>query len=245
MLHYKSIKKEEIWKKMLKDSSVASVINRYNNPLIFQKELKGLINSYSKVYKDIIEVGCETGTTSFILDDQFNKTLLDLNPSAINLSKKAFRKMNSNAQFFIADMFNMPFKNETYDIVFNSGVIEHVDKKERVRALKEYSRILRNGGVIIIGFPNHFCIPYRLAYIVRNHLLFRYKWPYPKEYKIYDMKDEISTSNLILERRIVISKQSIYNWWNFFKPVKWILKSLGRCINFEGYLTVLIIRKKT
>jgi len=241
MLHYK--KQEEIWKKMLKDSSVASVINRYNNPLIFQKELKDLIGSYSKYYKDIIEVGCETGATSFLLDESFNKTLLDLNPLAIHLSKEAFRKMNSNAQFFIATMFNMPFKDETYDIVFNSGVIEHFNKKERTRALKEYSRILRNNGVIIIGFPNHFCIPYRLAYIVRNYLLFRYKWPYPKEYKIYDMKDEISTNNLILERRIVISKQSIYNWWNFFKPVKWILKSLGRCINFEGYLTVLIIRK--
>lgn len=241
MLHYR--KQEEIWKKTLKDSSVASVINSYNNPLIFQKELKSLINSYSKVYRDIIEVGCATGATSFILDESFNKTLLDLNPIAINLAKKVFRKKNRNAKFVLANMFNMPFEDKSFDIVFNAGVIEHFNKKERTGVLKEYSRILRNNGVIIIGFPNHFCIPYRLAYIVRNYLLFRYKWPYPKEYKIYNMKDEISTNNLILERRIVISKQSIYNWWNFFKPVKWILKLLGRCINFEGYLTVLIIRK--
>lgn len=114
------------------------MITEYNNPAIFQKQLKSLINNYSRVYKDIIEVRCEIGTTSFILDDSFNKTLLDLNPLAINIAKKAFGKMNSNAQFFIADMFNMPFKNETYDIVFNSGVIEHFDKKERSRALKEY-----------------------------------------------------------------------------------------------------------
>jgi len=67
---------------------------------------------------------------------------------------------------------------------------------------------------------------------------------YPREYKIFDMKDEINSNNLILEKRVVISKESIYNWWNFFKPMKYILKLLGKYIHFEGYLTVLIIRKK-
>lgn len=239
-----SCNQEKIWQKHIENFTVDNVIAEYTNPAIFQKQLKSLINNYSKVYKDIIEVGCEIGTTSFILDDSFNKTLLDLNPLAINLAKKAFGKCNNNAQFFIADMFNMPFKDETYDIVFNSGVIEHFAKKERSRALKEYSRILRNDGVIIIAFPNHFSVPYSLAYLVRNNLLFRYRWPYPREYKIFDMKDEINSNNLILEKRVVISKESIYNWWNFFKPMKYVLKLLDKYIHFEGYLTVLIIRKK-
>lgn len=93
---------EKIWQKHIENFTVDNVIAEYTNPAIFQKQLKSLINNYSKVYKDIIEVSCEIGTTSFILDDSFNKTLLDLNPLAINLAKKAFGKMNSNAQFFIA-----------------------------------------------------------------------------------------------------------------------------------------------
>jgi len=92
------------------------------------------------------------------------------------------KRIKEKIHFYVSGLagavqFNMPFKNETYDIVFNSGVIEHFDKKERSRALKEYSRILRNDGVIIIAFPNHFSVPYSLAYLVRNNLLFRYRWP--------------------------------------------------------------------
>ena len=58
------------------------------------------------------------------------------------------------------------------------------------------------------------------------------------------MKDEIAASNLILKKRLIISKDSIFNWWNFFEPMKKFLKIVNKFINFEGYLTVLIIHKK-
>jgi len=237
-------KQEKIWREYIKSFTVEDVIAEYEHPAIFQKKLKDLIDGFSNRYRDVIEVGCETGTTSFILDDSFNKTLIDLNSLAIELAKKAFRKMGRDATFVVADMFNMPFKEKSFDVVFNAGVIEHFNKQERIMALKEYSRILKDDGLMIIAFPNHHSFPYRSAYLVRNYLLLGYKWPYPKEYKIYDMKDEIAASNLILKKRLIISKDSIFNWWNFFEPMKKFLKIVNKFINFEGYLTVLIIHKK-
>jgi len=232
---------EEIWINHIKNSSVDDVIKEYDNPAIFQKELIKLINKEFKNKSKIIEVGCELGVTSLLLNDKFDKTLLDLNPLAIDLTKKAHIRLNKQANFIVADMFDMPFNNNEFDIVFNAGVIEHFNYKEREKALLEYSRILKNDGIIIIAFPNHYSLPYRLAYIIRN--LFN-KWPYPNEYKLFDLIKEIDNSNLILEKRVILSKKSLMNWLDFIKPLRKIFEVIDKFYNFEGYLTVLIIRKK-
>lgn len=233
---------EEIWENHLKNTTLSDVINEYNHPAIFQKELVDVINKYTEQEKKIIEVGCELGVTSMLLDDSFNKTLLDLNPLAIELTKQAHHSLNKKAQFIIADMFSMPIENSQYDIVFNAGVIEHFDLAARAKALMEYSRILKENGVMLIAFPNHYSFPYRLAYKIRTLLN---RWPYPTEYKLYDLKNEIAAANLVLEKRIVLSKKSVMNWLSFALPLKYFFQFLDLFLNYEGYLTVLIIRKKS
>ena len=231
---------EEIWINHIKNSSIYDVINEYENPAIFQKELIELINQKVQKNVKIIEVGCELGVTSLLLNDKFDKTLLDLNPLAIDLTKEAHLKLSKQANFIVADMFDMPFKDNEFNVVFNSGVIEHFNYEERKNAFMEYSRILKDDGIMIIAFPNHYSLPYRLAYIVRK--LFN-KWPYPNEYKLFDLKKEIIESNLVLEERLTLSKDSLFNWLNFFKPLKRSLEFIDKLYNFEGYLTVLVIGK--
>ncbi|KNZ70047.1 type 11 methyltransferase [Thermincola ferriacetica] len=231
------------WIKITKDLKIEDVINLYKNPHEFQVDLKNIINEYSEIYRDIIEVGCDTGVTSLILSDKFNKTLLDINPYAIELSKSVADKLNKKVTFVVADMFNMPFEDKSFDIVFNSGVIEHFDADQRTMLLAEYSRILRDNGLIIIGFPNHYSLPYRLAYVLHKKVLLGYNWPSPNEFKIFDMKNEIVKNNLILEKRVIVSKNYLFGLWNKFKPVKYIFKILDKFINFQSYLTVLVIRK--
>lgn len=232
---------EEIWTNHIKNISAKDVINEYNNPSLFQKELVELIDKECSNNIKIIELGCELGVTSLLLNDKFSKTLLDLNPLAIELTKKAHKKLDKKAKFIIADMFNMPIENKEFDILFNAGVIEHFSEKERTQAFKEYSRIMKDGGVMFIAFPNHYSLPYRLAYKIRKFLN---KWPYPDEYKMYDLKKEISNANLVLEDRIVLSKGSLMRWLNFAPPLKRIFQIIDNFYDFEGYLTVLKIRKQ-
>ncbi|NOR55566.1 MAG: methyltransferase domain-containing protein [Sulfurovum sp.] len=232
---------EEIWINHIKNSTVDSVINYYNKPAIFQNELVELINQELGNNTKIIEVGCELGVTSLLLSDYFEKTLLDLNPLAIELTEQAHVKLNKKADFIVADMFDMPIENKQFDIVFNAGVIEHFNETERTKAFREYARILKDGGVMFIAFPNHYSLPYRLAYKIRKLLK---KWPYPDEYKIYELKNEINNSNLILEKRLILSKKSLMRWLNFLPPLKWFFQFLDIFYKYEGYLTVLKIRKK-
>ena len=233
---------EEIWENHIKNTKVEDVINEYNNPAIFQKELVCLINeNHSEPNLKIIEVGCELGVTSMLLSNSYNKTLLDLNPLAIELTQQAHNLLNKEANFIVGDMFNMPIEDKSYDILFNAGVIEHFNQEERLRAFKEYSRILKDNGTMYIAFPNHYSRPYRLAYIILKLLN---KWSFPDEYKIYDLNYEIDNADLILEERIILSKKSIMIWLNFFPPLKWVFQVIDKFYKFEGYLTVLKIRKK-
>lgn len=231
---------EEIWINHIKNTTVSNVIDSYNNPAIFQKELVSIINKEIGNNIKIIEVGCELGVTSLLLSDNFHKTLLDLNPLAIELTRNAHEKLNKKAKFIVADMFSMPIPEASFDVVFNAGVIEHFNSEERSKALVEYSRILKDNGTMFIAFPNHYSLPYRLAYKIMK--LFK-RWPYPNEYKIYDLMSEITSANLILEKRLVVSKKSLMRWLNFFKPLKYLFQFIDMFYNFEGYLTILKIKK--
>jgi len=233
---------EEIWEEHIKNTTVDNVLNEYNNPAIFQKELVEIIDAESNKGNSIIEVGCELGVTSMLLRDDLNKTLLDLNPLAIDLTKKAHELLHKKAQFVVANMFEMPFKDKSFDIVFNAGVIEHFNKDNRTKALKEYARVLKDEGIMYIAYPNHYSLAYRLAYIIRNIF---HKWSYPSEHKIYDLNMEIkSCENLYLVDRVILSRQTIFNWLQFIPPLKAILQIIDKLYKFEGYLTVIKIRKR-
>lgn len=232
---------KEIWINSIKNLTPLDVVNDYYNPAIFQKELRDLLDKYVKTKPRIIEVGCETGVTSLLLDDDFDKTLLDLNPNAIALAEAAASLLNKKANFFVGDMFRMKFDDESYDLVFNAGVIEHFDKEERGAALREYSRILKSSGTMVIAFPNHYCPPYRFSYLFLRLIK---RWPYPVEYKLYDLNDEIKQAGLVLVSRQTLSKNTIFNWLGFAYPIKLIFQIFDKFFKYEGYLTVLTIKKK-
>ncbi len=51
----------------------------------------------------------------------------------------------------VLDVRSMPIKDESFDCVFCSGVLEHVD--DYLTALKEMTRILKPGGILLLGLP--------------------------------------------------------------------------------------------
>jgi len=235
----------DIWKIYSRQITISDIIENYYHPASFQRELAFLINNICSQYgyQKVIEVGCETGITSMLLRENLEKTFFDLDEEIISKVRIACERIGQKGNFVVGDMFSMNFPDKSFDLVFNSGVIEHFGYKERVVLLKEYGRLLKDKGTLLLGFPNHYSFPYRSAYLLKKKLLFGFSWPWPKEYKIYDLKKELREAGLQLVNRQVISKESVFEWWNFSGLLKKILKSADRIFKFEGYLTVVIIRK--
>jgi SAM-dependent methyltransferase len=69
-----------------------------------------------------------------------------------------------------ADLFTLPYPDETFDGVYNLGVVEHFPRATIVRMLQEFRRALRPGGRVVIFWPHrlapsvlflhglHFCL---------------------------------------------------------------------------------------
>ena len=63
----------------------------YKNPALFQVELADLIDGLLKRYgyMNSIEVGCESGVTSMLLNNSPNKTYLDINEDILSKVQQA------------------------------------------------------------------------------------------------------------------------------------------------------------
>lgn len=51
-------------------------------------------------------------------------------------------------------LFGIPFKDDSFDVVYNSHLLEHFPKKEAILFLKECFRVLKSGGIIRIAVPD-------------------------------------------------------------------------------------------
>ena len=54
----------------------------------------------------------------------------------------------------VADTRWLPFKLEIFERAFFTDVLEHVPRKDEVRALKEINRVLKKNGVLILSVPH-------------------------------------------------------------------------------------------
>lgn len=187
----------------------------------------------------VLEAGCGFGVTSLLVGNEAQRTLMDLEQRAITDAQAVFAVAGQNANFIVGDLFSMNFPDDTFDVVFNAGVMEHFNEVERRNALDEIGRVVKPGGLIYLAVPNHFSKPYGFAYKYKKK---RGKWPYPDEYPIFDFSGELTTlNNLKAIERITICKNSSFHFLNKFQRMWFYF--LGLFQDFEGYLTVIKIKK--
>lgn len=226
----------ENWQKFSERTEVDELIKGVNNLPEFQVNLAEIIDSYYAPWKRVLEVWSEFWLTSFLLNDGYEKYLLDFDSIALEKSKALFRHFSKKAEFVHQDMFEMKFQTK-FDIIFNAGVLEHFSSAEREILLLKYSEYLADGWILIIAVPNHYNFLYRTAYLLLKILK---KWSFPDENKIFDLKEEISKTWLLLVKRVCIDKENIFRIWWRLGP---LLRLFFLRFMKDWYLTVLIIKK--
>ncbi len=97
----------------------------------------------------VLDVGCGSGTiVQKLLKNGKNVIGVDIGKKFLSFCTSSYR----NALFCMADAQNMPFSDNSFDAIVCSEVIEHIDKPEK--SLKEFERILRPKGELVITTPN-------------------------------------------------------------------------------------------
>lgn len=94
----------------------------------------------------ILDAGCGTGLLGKKLQRYGEVQGVDINPQAVKFAKKRGLKSQQ------ATVNRLPFPKNTFDLVVSMDVLYHIQVDD-VKALKEFYRILKTGGFVIIRVP--------------------------------------------------------------------------------------------
>ena len=98
----------------------------------------------------VLDVGCNTGYVSFEIAHSVKCSVVgvDINENMIQVAKKIRMKdrFGHLIKFKVADAMNLPFLNETFDVVVSGGSTAFIEDK--TKAVQEYKRVLKQWGFI-------------------------------------------------------------------------------------------------
>lgn len=104
--------------------------------------------------KKTLEIGCGRGGFSrYLLEQGADLVAADFSDSAVAISSQLLQQF-PQCQPIVADIQNIPYPDNTFDVVISLETLEHVPDPDQ--GLKELVRVTRPGGKVIITTPNYF-----------------------------------------------------------------------------------------
>jgi SAM-dependent methyltransferase len=167
-----------------------------------------------------LEAGCGTGNiSSFLAQKGYEVIGCEYYPEAFSISWPDFMKVQGDAN-------NLPFKNDSFDVVGLFDMIEHF--QDDTKPIKEAIRVLNGKGILVITVP------------AREEL---WSWfdessQHKRRYSIKRLKEifslEMNLKPLLME----------YMFMSLYMPMKWTRKkckkSGGNQLKINRYINVIL-----
>jgi SAM-dependent methyltransferase len=165
--------------------------NRVGYLIAFRKYVHDISN------KSILEIGAG----SAILSSTLKTTTPSTKSFALDYSKEALSHISEESDIvrIHADAFHIPLENDSMDICFTEGLLEHYPEKWKGLIDEQY-RVTKVGGLIINSVPNVFNFPRTIAYYIQGPS-FRYfpAPPFAPRGSIYKYYQELGIEILGIE----------------------------------------------
>lgn len=101
----------------------------------------------------LLHAGCGGGQVDQGLQNYFDITALDFSPKALELYKK---NNPGNQNLILGDITNLNLTNNSFDGIYNLGVMEHFNSAEINTIFDQFYRLLKPGGYVIMFWPPEF-----------------------------------------------------------------------------------------
>lgn len=131
----------------------------YSKTLSYPRQLffeKTIIDKVGKV-GSLLDIGCCEGETTKKFDSKFKLGLDTYYPNVKKLAEKGIPSI-------VADAQNISIKNDTFDCIVATEVIEHLPNPKSF--LKECYRILKKNGKLVLTTPNKYSIRRYVANLI-------------------------------------------------------------------------------
>ncbi len=155
---------EDAWQR------VKNPVHKIPDTLAYIKDIPGVFAEYD--CQHILDIACGSGWLSFYLNEfGFKVTGVDISQSAIKLAGGVLeqRKANPEAKLFddslsvekinlddlgfvVADMFMMPFLENSFDGILINAAFEHLDYARGNQFLAQIKRLIKPDGIMFAVF---------------------------------------------------------------------------------------------
>jgi ubiquinone/menaquinone biosynthesis C-methylase UbiE len=94
-----------------------------------------------------LDTCCGAGTNDIYLAKKgFEVTGLDISKKAVEIAKKRAERENVRIEFMVRNFLELPFEDEEFDFVLDSGCFHHVHVEDRSKYINGVHRVLKTGG---------------------------------------------------------------------------------------------------
>lgn len=164
----------------------------------------------------VLDIGCGSGHGSNTLATKF-KTVhgVDIAEEAIAYAKEHWQKTNIN--FSIGDSLNIPFSDNTFDVVVAFEVFEHLTDWRKF--LSEIKRVLKPNGKVYLSTPNKTLYSPGTKKPINPHHVFEMTIP-----EFQSALTEYFTIDSLYGQRTPVYNDHLI--WSIVNPVLFTFKSL-------------------
>lgn len=109
----------------------------------------------------VLDIPAGQGALSIKLQERgFDVYCCDINENTFELNGVPFKEGDMNKR--------LPFDGDSFDYVVCLEGIEHTENP--LNAIREFARVLRNGGTLVLSFPNYLNIEKRMKFLFTGSL---------------------------------------------------------------------------
>jgi ubiquinone/menaquinone biosynthesis C-methylase UbiE len=184
-------------------------------------EARHILNLLSKITLGgpVLDLGCGEGMFSSTI---FGRGKMDVGLDIFKDDIVKAKRLNSYKALIVADARALPFRCESFNVLFSNCVIEHIPRVDEV--LSEVSRVLKSNGIFIFTVPSSSFSEYLFVSRLLRKIGLRKRARWYSEirnkllshYNIFDLavwQHKLMNANFnVAEFRYYLSKNAVSIW---------------------------------
>lgn len=128
------------------DEGVVKFVARY-----IQRRVGIELYEKKKGFKKILDLGCGNGRHIVFLSEQgFDVYGIDISAEAIEIASAWTTKIGLKANLRTGDIKELPYENDSFDVIISYGVLDHILFSDAKKAMQEIRRVCLPGGYIFV-----------------------------------------------------------------------------------------------
>lgn len=142
------------WNEKKKTTNILyDLIAEFYRKFIIRPLLNHFVKRHFPKDANVLHAGCGSGQVDADVRKYIKITALDISVPALQIYNRENRR---TARLLHGSIFSIPAADGSYDGIYNLGVMEHFTQEEIDKILREFHRVVKKDGKILLFWPPEF-----------------------------------------------------------------------------------------